>query len=103
MNTAFDILSPDGNATETVNVDVKDFNFSDTFEAEDGVNTPFEVNGRYFDAPDSFMGVHIEECVVTILDWSNENPESIRASVEEAMRAHFNTSKVTLNCSIDLV
>ena len=78
------------------------FEFNDTFEAEDGVNTPILVKGEYCSDPDS-SGYIVELCEVTCLDWTNESPESIRESVREAMLAHFNTKKITYNAEIQVL
>jgi len=79
---------------------VKHFEFEETFEAEDGVNTPYQVQGLYASDPDSF-GYIVELCEVTIT--SNDSPDSIRESVREAMLAHFNTKKITYNCEIQIL
>lgn len=76
------------------------FQFEDTHESEDGFNAPFLAKGEYCSDPDSF-GYIVELCEVTIT--SNDNPDSIRESVREAMLAHFNTKKITYNCEIQIL
>lgn len=79
---------------------LESFEFEETFEAEDGFNTPYLAKGDYCSDPDSF-GYIIENMEVTIK--ANESHESICESVREAMLVHFNTKKITYNCQIQIL
>lgn len=83
-----------------VPVRYKEEKFTDVFQDELGSDIKFECRLVYTPDPDSFKHI-INECVVTLIDWTSEGVESVKESIREVVVAYLNAG-VEWECNVEI-